>query len=59
MLKSMSFKQGLKYDSPESAAEIPAFIAFHRLNMNEVLNPLESFRTFNEVSLHHVTIHSA
>lgn len=49
MLKSMSIKQGLKYDSPDSALEIPAFIAFHRLNMDEVLDPLESFRTFNEV----------
>lgn len=34
LLKSMSIKQGLKYDSPESAAEIPAFILFHRLDLN-------------------------
>lgn len=34
LLKSLSVKQGLKYDSEESAAEIPAFILFHRLNVD-------------------------
>jgi phosphatidylserine decarboxylase len=36
-------KQGNKFDSPESVAEIPRFIAFHKLNMKEVLDPIESF----------------
>ncbi len=43
LLKSMSVKQGRKYDSPASAAEIPAFIAFHHLDVSEILEPLQSF----------------
>lgn len=39
----MSVKQGVKFNSPESVAEIPRFIAFHGLNMAEVLDPIESF----------------
>src|SRR5258708_2975660 len=45
LLKSLSIKQGIKYDSPESACEIPAFIEFHKLNVNEILDPLPSFGT--------------
>ncbi|KAI0771332.1 phosphatidylserine decarboxylase-domain-containing protein [Trametes elegans] len=48
LLKSLSIKQGIKYDAPESARDIPAFIAFHRLNVDEILEPLENFKTFNE-----------
>ncbi|KAI0749177.1 phosphatidylserine decarboxylase-domain-containing protein [Daedaleopsis nitida] len=48
LLKSLSIKQGLKYDAPESANDIPAFIAFHRLNMDEILDPLDSFKNFNQ-----------
>jgi phosphatidylserine decarboxylase len=40
----MSVKQGIKYDSPESRLEIPTFIAFHNLNTNEILDPIDSFR---------------
>jgi hypothetical protein len=29
--KSLSIKQGIKYDAPESAADIAPFIAFHGL----------------------------
>src|SRR6267154_836630 len=43
LLKSLSIKQGVKYDSPESAHEIPAFIEFHKLNVDEILDPLPSF----------------
>lgn len=39
----MSIKQGIKYDSPESAREIPAFIEFHNLKKDEILDPLDSF----------------
>lgn len=39
----MSVKQGIKYDSVESAREIPSFIEFHKLHMDEVLDPLSSF----------------
>ncbi|GKT50933.1 phosphatidylserine decarboxylase proenzyme 2 [Colletotrichum spaethianum] len=48
MLKSMSVKQGKKFDDPASKAEIPKFIEFHRLDMSEVLLPVEEFRNFNE-----------
>ena len=45
LLKSLSIKQGIKYDDPESANDIPAFIAFHKLNVDEILDPLDSFST--------------
>jgi phosphatidylserine decarboxylase len=48
LLKSMSIKQGVKYNSPESAREIPSFIAFHNLDVNEIRDPLPSFKSFNE-----------
>ena len=48
MLKNMSVKQGVKFDSPSSAREIPTFIAFHNLNTDEIRDPLDSFKTFNE-----------
>lgn len=48
MLKSMSVKQGKKFDDPASKAEIPKFIEFHRLDMSEVLLPTEEFKNFNE-----------
>ena len=44
----MTFRQGLRYDSPQSANEIEPFIRFHGLNMDEVLEPLENFKSFNE-----------
>lgn len=43
MLESMSIKQGVRFNSPHSVREIRPFIAFHNLNMEEVLDPLESF----------------
>lgn len=48
MLKSLSIKQGKKYDDPLSVRQIEGFINFHRLDMSEVLKPVESFKTFNE-----------
>ncbi|KAF2705889.1 hypothetical protein K504DRAFT_413857 [Pleomassaria siparia CBS 279.74] len=48
LLRSLSFKQGKKYDDPASAAEIDGFIAFHQLNMAEVLLPTSQFKSFNE-----------
>lgn len=39
----MSIKQGVKYDSPDSAKDIQPFLEFHRLNVNEILDPLDSF----------------
>lgn len=48
MLKSLSVKQGRKYDDPASVSQIPGFITFHKLDVSEVLQPLEEFKTFNE-----------
>lgn len=43
LLKSLSIKQGVKYDSPESRRHIQAFIDFYNLNVDEFLDPVESF----------------
>jgi phosphatidylserine decarboxylase len=48
MLRSLSFKQGKKYDDPASATQIESFIAFHQLDMSEMLLPVERFKNFNE-----------
>ncbi|WPH02357.1 Hypothetical protein R9X50_00522000 [Acrodontium crateriforme] len=48
LLRSLSFKQGKKYDDPASASQIRGFINFHKLDMSEVLLPTEEFKTFNE-----------
>lgn len=48
MLKSLSIKQGKKYDDPASASQIDGFITFHNLNMSEVLLPTNQFKNFNE-----------
>lgn len=46
LLKSMSIKQGIKFDAPESAKEIPGFIEFHNLIVEEILDPLDSFSEY-------------
>ncbi|KAJ5769458.1 hypothetical protein N7520_004017 [Penicillium odoratum] len=48
VLRSLSIKQGRKYDDPASVSQIRDFINFHQLDMSEVLLPLEKFTTFNE-----------
>jgi phosphatidylserine decarboxylase len=48
MLRSLSLKQGKKYDDPASASQIEGFIAFHQLDMSEVRLPVEQFKNFNE-----------
>ncbi|GAA6036505.1 hypothetical protein JCM8097_003538 [Rhodosporidiobolus ruineniae] len=48
LLDSLTKKQGFKYDSPSSAREIEPFIKFHNLNLEEVLDPLSEFKTFNQ-----------
>jgi len=48
VLKHLSEQQGRKYDSPQSVKEIPKFIEFHGLNVDEILDPLDSFKNFNE-----------
>lgn len=48
LLKSMSIKQGQKYDSHESAREIMPFIEFHNLNVDEMLEPVSAYKNFNQ-----------
>ncbi|CAN8106180.1 unnamed protein product [Discula destructiva] len=48
LLKSMSVKQGKKYDDPASKAEIQGFIDFHKLDMTEVLLSVDQYKNFNE-----------
>ena len=51
LLKSLSIKQGIKYDDPESAKGILAFIEFHGLLVEEILDPLDSFSAFSSLIL--------
>ncbi|KAI9838403.1 MAG: hypothetical protein M1819_005672 [Sarea resinae] len=48
LLRSLSIKQGRKYDDPASAREIEPFINFHQLDMSEVLLSKDQFKNFNE-----------
>ncbi|KAI9477809.1 MAG: phosphatidylserine decarboxylase-domain-containing protein [Benjaminiella poitrasii] len=48
ILANMSYRQGRRFDDPLSKREIRSFIKFHQLDMSEVQEPIESFRTFNE-----------
>ncbi|EIE86605.1 hypothetical protein G6F46_004429 [Rhizopus delemar] len=48
ILANMSYKQGRRFDNPISKRDIPSFIKFHQLDLTDVLEPIESFRTFNE-----------
>ena len=43
LLKSHLIKKGVNYDDPKSAKGIPAFIQFHGLKVDEILDPLDSF----------------
>ncbi|KAH9885200.1 phosphatidylserine decarboxylase-domain-containing protein [Xylariomycetidae sp. FL2044] len=48
LLKSLSVKQGKKFEDPASKSQIKPFIDFHQLDMSEVLLPVEEFKNFNE-----------
>ncbi|CAG8474160.1 3475_t:CDS:10 [Diversispora eburnea] len=48
LLQNLSVKQGKKFDKPSSAGDIVPFIKFHNLNKDEILDPLDSFKNFNE-----------
>jgi len=47
-LKSLSVKQGQKMDTPASKRKIESFIQLHKLNVPEIRNDLDQFKTFNE-----------
>ncbi|KAI8071282.1 phosphatidylserine decarboxylase-domain-containing protein [Gongronella butleri] len=48
ILGNLTIRQGKRFDSPASVRDIMPFIKFHRLDMTEVLEPVESFKTFND-----------
>ncbi|KAF9417205.1 hypothetical protein BGZ76_004549 [Entomortierella beljakovae] len=50
ILRDMSVKQGKKFNDPKSKKDIEPFIKFHKLEpqMHEVLDPISSFKNFNE-----------
>lgn len=48
LLRSLTNKQGRKFDSALSVKSIKPFIRFHNLDLSEVRDPLDSFKTFNQ-----------
>jgi len=48
VLRHLTEKQGVKYSNPVSVKEIDPFLKFHGLNVDEILDPLDSFKNFNE-----------
>jgi len=48
ILASLTQKQGKKYNDPESVKEIEHFIDFYKLNKEDMLDKVSSFKTFNE-----------
>ncbi|KAK9377279.1 phosphatidylserine decarboxylase-domain-containing protein [Lipomyces chichibuensis] len=48
LLASLSVKQGKKYDDIRSVKDIKPFVEFHQLDLSEVLEPLDYFKTFNQ-----------
>ncbi len=48
LLRHLSVSQGKKYDDPNSKKEIENFVKFHNLNLDEILDPMDSFSNFNE-----------
>lgn len=47
MLRSLSVRQGAKYDAPSSVRAIMPFVAFHELKLDEMVDPISSFNSFN------------
>ena len=48
MLKKMSQRAGRNYDSSSSVSHIAEFVKLHNIKTEEVLEPMHSFKTFNE-----------
>lgn len=46
--RSRSRTDAGRFDSPESVSQIPGFVKYHSLDTNEMLEPLSSYKTFNE-----------
>ncbi|AOA63889.1 Phosphatidylserine decarboxylase [Komagataella phaffii] len=48
LLRKLSIRQGIKFDSPSSVSQIPSFIKFHKLDVDDCLLQLDEYKTFNE-----------
>jgi len=48
ILAHLTTRQGNAYNNPHSKKEIKSFIEYHNLDKGEILDPLESFKNFNE-----------
>eukprot|EP01004_Peranema_trichophorum_P002388 NODE_1451_length_1949_cov_47.895400_g1230_i0.p1 GENE.NODE_1451_length_1949_cov_47.895400_g1230_i0~~NODE_1451_length_1949_cov_47.895400_g1230_i0.p1 ORF type:complete len:613 (+),score=144.67 NODE_1451_length_1949_cov_47.895400_g1230_i0:56-1840(+) len=48
VLRKMTEGAVKKYNSPSSLKDVPAFIAYHELNMEEAELPLSAYKNFNE-----------
>lgn len=48
IMKSMTNKQGKKYNNPASIKDIEPFIEFHQLSRDEMLETVDKFTNFNE-----------
>lgn len=48
LLKNMSDSHGRAFSHPDSRAKIPKFISDFQLNLSELAQPLEEFKTFND-----------
>jgi phosphatidylserine decarboxylase len=48
IFQSLTIQQGQKYDHPSSINNIPHFIKYHKIPVHEIVDPLTSFKSFNE-----------
>lgn len=48
IFQSLTIQQGKKFDHPSSVNNIPGFIKYHKIPVHEILDPLTSFKSFNE-----------
>ncbi|EPY53319.1 phosphatidylserine decarboxylase Psd3 [Schizosaccharomyces cryophilus OY26] len=48
LLRSLTLRQGIKYDSPLSTKDIVPFIRFFDLNTDEMEKSIDEFKSFNE-----------
>eukprot|EP01060_Flectonema_neradi_P038573 TRINITY_DN8146_c1_g1_i3.p1 TRINITY_DN8146_c1_g1~~TRINITY_DN8146_c1_g1_i3.p1 ORF type:complete len:633 (+),score=118.39 TRINITY_DN8146_c1_g1_i3:38-1936(+) len=48
LLRKFTKSQGAKYDDPKSVKDIPDFVKFHDINLDECEKKLEEYSTFNQ-----------
>jgi len=58
ILAKLTVRQGVAYNNPKSKKEIDSFIHYHNLNTKEILDPLSSFKNFNEFFYRKLTAES-